>query len=173
MSRSLRRRYQVAGTSHEVDVAEDHGRLRVRIDGREVAGEMRPLRALPGGADVVVTCDGGRSRAVVIRDGDTVHVALRGRTYRVAVLSARADGDTAAAGALDAFVGSPMTGVVRTVAAEPGRSYAAGDTLAVVEAMKMEFAVEAPRAVVVDEVRAKAGDRVDIGQTLVTFKAAP
>jgi biotin carboxyl carrier protein len=63
-----------------------------------------------------------------------------------------------------------MTGVVRQVAAEPGRSLAAGETLVVVEAMKMEFAVVAPRAVVVDEVRAKQGDRVDIGQVLVTFK---
>ena len=65
-----------------------------------------------------------------------------------------------------------MTGVVRQVAAEPGRSFAAGETLVVVEAMKMEFAVESPRAVVVDEVRVKPGDRVEIAHVLVTFRAA-
>ena len=49
---------------------------------------------------------------------------------------------------------------------------AAGAPLFVIEAMKMEFVVEAPRDVVVDEVLAAVGDRVDIGQVLVSFVEA-
>jgi acetyl/propionyl-CoA carboxylase alpha subunit len=128
------------------------------------------VRSFDGGADLVIVHDGGRARAVVIRDGDTVHVALRGRVFRLGVVAARQEADASPAVGVDPFVASPMTGVVRQVVAEPGRSFAAGETLVVVEAMKMEFAVEAPRAVVVDEVRAKPGDRVEIAQVLVTFR---
>jgi urea carboxylase len=95
---------------------------------------------------------------------------MRGRVFRLQVLAARQDADVRGPDGVETFVASPMTGVVRQVAAEPGRTFAAGETLVVVEAMKMEFAVVAPRAVVVDEVRAKQGDRVDIGQVLATFK---
>jgi len=71
----------------------------------------------------------------------------------------------------DPFAASPMTGVVRKVLVRPGESVAAGATLFVVEAMKMEFTVAAPRDVVVDEVRAAEGARVDIQQVIVTFRA--
>jgi 3-methylcrotonyl-CoA carboxylase alpha subunit len=172
VTRSIRRHYAVQGATHDVDLTLDHARLVGHLDGREVQAEARVVRAFPGGADLVVAHDGGRTRAVVLRDGDVVHVALRGRTFRLGVVAARKDADApGAVNGADPFVASPMTGVVRQVAAAAGKSYAAGETLVVVEAMKMEFAVEAPRAVVVDEVRAKAGDRVDIGHVLVTFRA--
>jgi biotin carboxyl carrier protein len=65
-----------------------------------------------------------------------------------------------------------MTGVVRKVLVASGDAVAAGATLFVVEAMKMEFAVTAPRDVVVDEVRAAEGARVEIQQVVVTFREA-
>jgi acetyl/propionyl-CoA carboxylase alpha subunit len=170
VSRSIRRHYIVLGASHDVDLALEKGRLHGHVDGRAVDADARVVRTFPTGAEVVVVHDGGRARAIVRRDGDTVHVAVRGRVFRLAVLAARQEADAAVAEGTELFVASPMTGVVRQVAAEPGKSFAAGQTLVVVEAMKMEFAVEAPRAVVVDEVRAKPGDRVDIAQVLVTFR---
>ena len=170
MTRAIRRHYAALGATHDVDVALEKGRLHGHVDAREIAADARVLRVFAAGADLVLSHEAGRARAVVIRDGDAVHVAMRGRVFRLAVVAARQEAAAAAAIGLDPFVASPMTGVVRQVLAAPGRDFAAGDTLVVVEAMKMEFAVEAPRAVVVDEVRAKPGDRVDIGQVLVTFR---
>lgn len=170
MSRSIRRHYAASGATHDVDLALEKGRLHGHVEGRAISADARVVRAFPGGADVVVTHESGRARAVVLRDGDTVHVAIRGRVFRLAVVAARQESDAIAETGSDPFVASPMTGVVRQVPAEPGRKFAAGETLVVVEAMKMEFAVEAPREVVVDEVRAKPGDRVDIAQVLVTFR---
>jgi len=171
VTRSIRRHYAVQGATHDVDLTLENARLVGHLDGRAVSAEARVVRAFEGGADVIIAHEGGRSRAVVLRDGDVVHVALRGRTIRLTAVSARKEADAAAApNGTDPFVASPMTGVVRQVPAAAGKSFAAGETLVVVEAMKMEFAVEAPRAVVVDEVRAKAGDRVDIGHVLVTFR---
>jgi 3-methylcrotonyl-CoA carboxylase alpha subunit len=173
MNRAIRRHYASPGAAHDVDVALEKGVLRGHLDGREITADARVVRAFPGGADVVVAHDGGRARAVVLRDGDVVHVACRGRVFRLGVVAARVEGETRAAESVELFVASPMTGVVRQVATEAGRAHAAGETLVVVEAMKMEFAVVAPRAVVVAEVKAKAGDRVEIGQVLATFVEAP
>jgi urea carboxylase len=52
----------------------------------------------------------------------------------------------------------------------PGDEVGANSPLFVVEAMKMEFVVEAPRDIVVDAVRAAEGEAVDIGQVVVTFR---
>jgi biotin carboxyl carrier protein len=101
-----------------------------------------------------------------------VHVAVHGRTWRFQAVQHRPGGDPAAAEQDDPFAASPMTGTVRKVLVRPGDKVASGGTLFVVEAMKMEFAVTAPRDVVVDEVRAAEGARVDIQQVVVTFRAA-
>ncbi len=172
MSRAIRRRYAASGATHDIDVTLAKGRIVGHVDGREVSADAKVLRVFDGGADLVVSYDGGRARAVVVRSGDVVHVAMRGRVFRFKSIAARQDSDARAAESDETSATSPMTGVVRQVAAVPGKSCAAGETLVVVEAMKMEFAVTAPRAVVVDEVRAKPGDRVDVGQTLVTFREA-
>src|SRR6185295_1285843 len=158
-----------SGVTHDVDVALEKGRLHGHVDGRETSADAKVLRTFDGGADLVLSLENGRARAVVIRDGDTVHVAMRGRVHRLSVVAARPDAQTADAAVIEPFVASPMTGVVRQIVAAPGKSFAAGETLVVVEAMKMEFAVVAPRAVVVDAVRVATGARVEIGQELVTF----
>jgi 3-methylcrotonyl-CoA carboxylase alpha subunit len=64
---------------------------------------------------------------------------------------------------------SEVPGTVLAVLAEPGQQVAAGDTLVVLEAMKMEHRVTAPRDGVVEEVRVSVGDYVDAHQLLVVL----
>jgi acetyl/propionyl-CoA carboxylase alpha subunit len=168
---TVRRHLRSGDAVHDVDVARHEGRLAGHVDGRAVVFDALPLRRLEGGAEIALVVDGGRSRAVVVRDGGTVHVHHRGRTWRFLAVTPRPGGDAADGANGDPFAASPMTGVVRKVLVRPGDRVAAGATLFVVEAMKMEFAVPAPRDVVVDEVRAEEGARVDIQQVLVTFRA--
>ncbi len=66
-----------------------------------------------------------------------------------------------------------MTGVVASVPVKAGDAVPAGGTLVVVEAMKMQFVVRAPRAVVVKSVAAVAGKPVEIGAVLVEFEELP
>lgn len=173
MSRTLRRHLKLGAAVHDVDVAAHGGRYAGHIDGRRVEFDASLLRRIDGGAEVVLEVDGGRTRAVVLRHGDAVFVHHAGRTWRFTAVTPRPGGDAADDGGTDPFVASPMTGVVRKVLAAPGDRVAAGAALCVVEAMKMEFSVTAPRDVVVAEVRAAVGDRVDIQQVLVTFEAEP
>ncbi len=64
-------------------------------------------------------------------------------------------------------VESPVPGSVWKILAEPGRAVSEGDTLIVVESMKMEIAVCAPTSGRVREIRCAEGSAVELGQALV------
>jgi 3-methylcrotonyl-CoA carboxylase alpha subunit len=64
---------------------------------------------------------------------------------------------------------SPMPGQVISVNVTPGDTVTQGDVLVVVEAMKMEHTITAPRPGTVKHVACAAGDRVEEGVELVEF----
>ncbi len=59
-----------------------------------------------------------------------------------------------------------IAGVVFQVVANPGDKVGAGDPIIVLESMKMEIPVEAPRAGTVTELRVKEGEAVQEGDTV-------
>ena len=62
---------------------------------------------------------------------------------------------------------SPVIGLVIKVRVEPGQRVEASAPIMVLEAMKMETHVTAPRAATVRSIHVKAGDSVKLGQVLV------
>ena len=62
-----------------------------------------------------------------------------------------------------------ITGVVYQVTAKPGDRVQAGDPVVVLESMKMEIPVEAPRAGAVQEIRVKEGQPVQEGATVAVL----
>lgn len=64
---------------------------------------------------------------------------------------------------------APITGVVFQVVAKAGDAVAAGDAVIVLESMKMEIPVEAPRAGSVAEVLVAEGETVHEGQPVATL----
>jgi len=66
---------------------------------------------------------------------------------------------------------SPMPGVVKLVTVKPGERVAKGQRLAVVEAMKTEYALDAPRDGTVAKVAVAAGATVALGALLVELEA--
>jgi urea carboxylase len=65
---------------------------------------------------------------------------------------------------------SPVTANVWNVAVEPGERVEAGQRLIVLEAMKMEIAVAAPFAAVIERLHCAPGSLVSAGQNLVTLR---
>jgi len=63
-----------------------------------------------------------------------------------------------------------ITGVVFQVAAKSGDRVAAGDPVVVLESMKMEIPVEAPRAGVVKEIKVQEGQTVQEGDTVAVLE---
>ena len=63
-----------------------------------------------------------------------------------------------------------ITGTVWAVEVQPGQAVAQGDTLLVVESMKMEIPVSAPVAGTVKEVFVAQGDLVEDGQSILELE---
>ena len=63
-----------------------------------------------------------------------------------------------------------ITGVVFQIAAKAGDSVAAGDPVIVLESMKMEIPVEAPRAGTIREIRVAEGQTVQEGETVAVIE---
>lgn len=80
------------------------------------------------------------------------------------LLSREADGGSGAS-----IIRAPMSGRVIKLNAKPGAEVEQGETIIILEAMKMEHALTAGVAAPVDQINVKEGDQVEEGQVLVTF----
>ena len=118
---------------------------------------------------VELEVDGVQHRFEIGRDGSRRHVHGPDGQATFAIVPRFPDPDrSGTAGSLVA----PMPGTVRRVAVEVGASVAAGQVLAVIEAMKMEHPIVAPEDGVVAEVMVEPGDQVETGQTLLRLSEA-
>jgi 3-methylcrotonyl-CoA carboxylase alpha subunit len=136
--------------------------LRLHIDGREYgfAGET-----LAGGA-LLVRLDDRAFRARAVREGDAWHV-FSGGGHRKLLLPQLASADEGAgAGSLAA----PMSGKVIKVLTQAGAKVARGDPLLILEAMKMEHTIAAPKDGVVKEINYAAGEQVPEGAELIELE---
>ncbi len=68
-----------------------------------------------------------------------------------------------------ADVAAHITGTVWKIQVAVGQQVSAGDTLVILESMKMEMPVEAPEAGTVKEVRIKEAQPVNEGDVLVVL----
>ncbi|WP_421848899.1 sodium-extruding oxaloacetate decarboxylase subunit alpha [Marinomonas sp.] len=66
-------------------------------------------------------------------------------------------------------VPSPLSGNIFKVLVSPGQQVEEGDTVMILEAMKMETEISAPKSGVVGSINVKEGDSVQVGQSLLTL----
>ena len=165
--RPLRTSWRVGKAATAVDLRLDGERVAGKVGGSAVEAVVR--RA--GTDGVVVTTERASTWATVVRDGARLLVAVDGETWVLEPVEEGAEGGAPASS--EPFATSPMTGTVVQVAVAAGAKAAKGSPLFVVEAMKMEYAVKAPRDLVVADVRRKAGEKVALGEVVVTFAEGP
>jgi len=115
------------------------------------------------------TINGHRTLANVTAHQDGYSVFCNGQVIRFKLLQADL-GDTQDNTADSGFI-APMNGTVVAILVEPEQQVEKGQTLMVMEAMKMEHSLKAPAAGCVTEFYFKAGDLVDGGVELLTFEA--
>jgi propionyl-CoA carboxylase alpha chain len=96
-----------------------------------------------------------------------VQAPVRVYTEREAALAALMPEKAAAD--MSKFLLCPMPGLVKALHVAEGAEVKAGDTLAVVEAMKMENVLRAERDGVVKKVNAKAGDSLAVDAVILEF----
>lgn len=116
----------------------------------------------------IIEHEGREVRVAVLRTTKGVWVGYPGGARFFADVSASAG---TAENAADVVL-APMTAKVVQVRTKPGAEVSEGDLLLVLEAMKMEYRLTAPRAGKVAEVGCSEGELVDLGTTLVRLERA-
>jgi 3-methylcrotonyl-CoA carboxylase alpha subunit len=115
------------------------------------------------------TINGHKTVANVNVHQDGYSVFCHGKVIRFKSLQADL-GDTQDNAADAGFI-APMNGTVVAILVEPEQPVEKGQTLMVMEAMKMEHSLKAPAAGCVSEFYFKAGELVDGGAELLAFQA--
>lgn len=109
-----------------------------------------------------------RQRVYTASDGRRRYVALAGQTWDLERVQSQHRPRSASPGGPGASaLEASMPGLVLDVLVEAGDVVERGQTLVLLEAMKMELRITAPAGGVVAKVHCKAGDVVDKGQVLV------
>jgi 3-methylcrotonyl-CoA carboxylase alpha subunit len=135
----------------------------LRIAGREYA--LRAERI--GDGRMRLQLDGRTYTARAVRDDEDWHVFSGGACFRLRVEDELHGLDIEAGGA---SLAAPMPGKVIRVLAQAGATVAKGDALVILEAMKMEHTITAPRDGVVAEVFFGAGEQVNEGAELLKLE---
>jgi 3-methylcrotonyl-CoA carboxylase alpha subunit len=119
---------------------------------------------------IAVRVENTRVHARYLRDGAHLHLWSGADHFDVLLDDPRLKEftTTAAQGGLT----TPLPGVVAAVAAKVGQEVKAGDVLMVIEAMKMEHSIRAPRDGVVKTIHFAPGDRVPEGSELLELAPA-
>ncbi len=161
---------EVGGVVHSVSAEADGDRFRVVVDGKERSVDARGL----DGFFYSFLIDSRSHEATVEETADGYRV----QTGLHAIAVARLDPLRPAKGAAGGRQSGPlpikavMPGKVTRVLVTAGQQVEAGAPLLVLEAMKMENEVTAPRAGVVSRITAQAGFPVETGAELLVLGEA-
>ncbi len=112
--------------------------------------------------------------ALVERREDAWRVLLIGDLYEVEVIDERAQLLKARAGSLlpetgEVIIRAPMPGLVVDVPVQVGQQVAKGENLIILESMKMENELKAPRDGRIERINVNAKDSVEQNQTLLVI----
>ncbi|MFL6848182.1 MAG: biotin/lipoyl-containing protein, partial [Sphingomicrobium sp.] len=166
---------KIAGEAHKVRIKPyKGGTLAVTDDGdlRDIVG-----RWVPGQRLLSVTVDGRHRIVQVRRAGRNWELQTRGRTHQVQVLPPhvaelskhmieKVPPD------LSRYLIAPMPGLLTRLDVAVGDKVEPGQPVAVMEAMKMENILRAPKAATVKATPAKAGDSLAVDQVIVEFESS-
>jgi len=147
------------------------GELEASIDGKKVdvdvvaiGGVAGTLSVRIGGKVIDLTTEGQPPELGAIASGHRSYVRVESERQRAAAAAKKAGG-----GASDTHVKSPMPGRVVRLLVSKDQDVAAGQTLCVIEAMKMENEVKAKAACKIVEIHVAEGATVEGNAKLFTL----
>jgi biotin carboxyl carrier protein len=163
-------------------------RFRVVID-----GEPHEIEAERGAKGIVIRVDGAEYRARATSRGSGVDVRMGPRTYRVrfrgqelfldgephdVAIPAIEDERVATSAEVEGEVSvrevrPPMPGRVVRILVRAGERVARGQVLLVLEAMKMQNEIPAPRGGIVREVRVSEGELITADRVVAVLEMSP
>jgi 3-methylcrotonyl-CoA carboxylase alpha subunit len=119
----------------------------------------------------VLTVNGGSEKVLIAIRGDDVFVHLGGTAYQLRYEHPLQRVAAQAQGSAEDHVRAPMPGSLVALHAKAGQAVARGETLLVMESMKMETTIAAPRDGVVEAVHFAVGQTFDRDALLLSLAA--
>ncbi len=166
-----------------VRIAEEEFAATVRQEGAEIvvafsapqAAELRLVTKWRPGEPTFTGTIGGRAAAMQVRPIlNGLSIGYAGTSVEARVYTRR-EAELAAMMPSKPSLGPgtalrcPMPGLVKAIAVKPGQEVKAGETLCIVEAMKMENVLRAERDAVVKTLRVKEGDTLAVDAVIMEF----
>lgn len=166
---------QLSGTDHDLALNLSSERATVEVDGRHYDLEIRELARgeyllIDGSTVFKCSVDASLDRAAA---GESFEVMVRGRSYDVGVIDPKRLRSAQSAGAHHhgaVEIVSPMPGKIVRVLVAAGAQVDAGAGVVVVEAMKMQNEMKAPKAGAVVSINASEGATVNAGDVLAVIE---
>ena len=163
---------QIDDEIHEVEITKENGSLFARVDGRQYA--LEGSEPEPG---VYLFKHEGRVYEATVSSpkmaGGSTHVRVGSNEFDVRLIDPKRLRSVGAGNDHEdglAEIKTAMPGKVVRVLVEPGAQVEAGDGVIVVEAMKMQNELKAPKSGTIKEVRVTEGAAVASGDILVTVE---
>ena len=161
----MRHTFVIGETEHEAWLSRRGQTYELHLAGQVIPIALEPAE---GGCELLRigrdTC-----RVLIATDGDFVHIHLDGSTYTIRYVDPVRRYASHAGGSADDIAEAPMPGVVIAVHVKEGQAVSAGDTLMVIESMKLETAIKAWRNGAVAAVHVGVGQTFQRGAPLLAL----
>lgn len=157
----------VSGHTYEIEINQN-GRL--TVDGVERLVDFQAMQE----SLYSLLLDHTSVEALVEERDGLLQVQFLGDMYEVTVTDEREQRLNAASSGFSVDAGeitikSPMPGLIVAIAITPGQAVQVGDALIVLESMKMENQIKAPRSGTIGQIHVGPGDRVEQNKPLLTL----
>jgi 3-methylcrotonyl-CoA carboxylase alpha subunit len=160
--------YSIQG--HVCDVWYESARFgQWKLTAHESSWSLSDVELLAG--EVSFRLDGKRVAAAVAEDQEVLTVDWNGNRYAVEHRRLRRGGVHSSASGEGLVVRAPMPGVIARILVVRGASVLSGQTVAILEAMKMEHQLNSLADGVVAEILVSEGERVEEGAVILSLAA--
>lgn len=151
-----------------IDTSSGYSAIKIELDGESL--DLQDWRILigPSSDEVMLERGSGEERLVLVKVGDIWWVHHNGHSSRVSVVERGAVSTFDSMGGLT----SPMPGKILNVMASIGEQVDKGQTLLILEAMKMENRICSPVDGIVSAIHYEVGDQVNQGAILIEIEEA-
>lgn len=158
----------INGKEYRIEIVDEQ---HINVNDRELTVDFKRI----GDQRVYSLLLGGQSYDAFVYSADAGwEVQIKNRHYTVAVEGERSKRMNAATGGRvnetgDFRLNAPMPGLVVAVFVEEGQEIQKGQVLMILESMKMQNELKAPRGGIVGELRIKPGESVEQRQALLSI----
>ena len=161
----MRHAFEIDATPHEVWLGRESGEYILHLDNERLPVSL----SLDDQGHGSLRIDGETVPITLARRGDDCFIHLDGSTWQLRYRDPLERASALAHGSHDDDIRAPMPGTTISVRVAPGDAVLKGATLLVMESMKLETAIIAPRDAVVVSVRVAVGQAFERDALRCTF----